>query len=51
MRLGEKYDINQLRDYSNLFSRSEANRWFENDWSILRLKINRYAIVPYCRET
>lgn len=42
MRLGEKYDINQLRDYSSLFSRSEANRWFENDWSYLRLKINRY---------
>jgi hypothetical protein len=42
MRLDEKYDIDQLRDYSSLFSRSEAIRWFKNDWSSLRLKINRY---------
>src|ERR1700733_4568087 len=42
MRLGEKYDISQLRDYSSLFSRSEVNRWYKNDWSSLRMKIDRY---------
>src|SRR3569832_1538373 len=42
MHLGKKYDISQLRDYSSLFSRSEVNRWYKNDWSSLRMKIDRY---------
>lgn len=42
MRLGRKYDISQLRDYSSLFLRSEVNRWYKNDLSSLRLKIDRY---------
>ena len=42
MGLGKKYDISQLRDYSSLFSRSEVNRWYKNDWSSLRMKIDRY---------
>lgn len=42
MRLGRKYDINRLRDYSSLFSRSEVNRWYKNDFSSVRLKIDRY---------
>lgn len=43
MRLGKKYDINQLRDYASLFSRSEVNRWYVKDWSSLRLKIDRHT--------
>ncbi len=42
MRIGQKYDINRLREYSSLFSRSEVSRWYKNDWSSLRLKIDRY---------
>ena len=42
MRIGKKYDINRLRDYSSLFSRSEVNRWYKSDWSSLRLKIDRH---------
>ena len=42
MRIGKKYDINRLRDYSSLFSRSEVSRWYKNDWSSLKLKIDRY---------
>lgn len=36
------YDINQLRDYSHLFSRSEVNRWINNDFENVNLKIQRY---------
>lgn len=39
----KKYNITELRDYSSLFSRSEVNRWYKNDLSSLRLKINRYS--------
>jgi len=42
MRLAKKYHINQLRDYSSLYSRAEVNRWHKKDWSSLRMKINRY---------
>lgn len=42
MQIRQKYDINRLRDYSSLFSRSEVVRWFKNDWSSIRLKIDRY---------
>ncbi|MDN3672434.1 sce7726 family protein [Flavobacterium branchiarum] len=36
------YKINQLRDYSTLFSRSEVNRWMKNDFDSINLKIQRY---------
>jgi hypothetical protein len=42
MRVCKKYDINRLRDYSSLFSRSEVSKWYKNDWSSLKLKIDRY---------
>jgi hypothetical protein len=42
MGLSKTYDISRLRDYSSLFSRSEVNRWYKNDWSSLRMKIDRY---------
>ncbi|MBK5210692.1 MAG: hypothetical protein JJE44_14515, partial [Flavobacteriaceae bacterium] len=36
------YSQNQLRDYSSLFSRSEAQSWLRNDFSSIKHKINRY---------
>lgn len=38
----EKYDINQLRDYSSLFSRNEVTKLLKNDLSTLHLKLGRY---------
>lgn len=37
-----RYSINQLRDLSSLFSRSEALRWFKNDFSSVNTKLQRY---------
>jgi len=34
--------INQLRDYSSLFSRNEVIRWFKKDMSSVNSKIQRY---------
>jgi len=42
MRIKKSYCLDQLRDYSTLFSRSEVVRWFKSDLSSLDLKINRY---------
>lgn len=36
------YSANQLRDLSSLFSRSEALRWFKNDFSSINIKLQRY---------
>ncbi len=38
------YSINQLRDFSSLFSRSEVNRWFEDDFESIDLKLQRYKL-------
>jgi len=38
------YSINQLRDYSSLFTRSEISRLMDNDFSSVNLKIDRYAL-------
>lgn len=40
--LKASYKIDQLRDYSSLFSRSEVNRWMKNDFDSLNFKIKRY---------
>lgn len=37
-----RYSTNQLRDFSSLFSRSEALRWFKNDFSSINIKLQRY---------
>ncbi len=37
-----KYQINQLRDYSSLFSRSEAISWLKMDFNSINYKIERY---------
>lgn len=44
----KSYNINQLRDYSYLFSRSEVNKWINNDFENINLKIQRYdkRLVP-----
>jgi hypothetical protein len=36
--------INQLRDFSSLFLRSEVNRWFKEDFESINLKLQRYQI-------
>ncbi len=42
MRLKTLYSQNQLRDYSSLFSRSEAQAWMRNDFDSINYKIKRY---------
>lgn len=42
MRLNKSYNINRLRDYSSLFSRSEALQWYNENWSSILLKIERH---------
>lgn len=42
MYLKISYPINQLRDYSSLFSRSEVDRWRNGDFSNLNNNIYRY---------
>lgn len=37
-----EYQINQLRDYSSLFSRSEALSWLKMDFASIHYKIERY---------
>ncbi|SDX30796.1 sce7726 family protein [Aequorivita viscosa] len=38
----EKYTLNQLRDYSSLFSRSEVEQWATGNFFSINKKINRY---------
>lgn len=42
MNIKKSYNIDQLRDYSSLFSRGEVSRWYKNDFTSLDLKISRY---------
>lgn len=37
-----KYQINQLRDYSSLFSRSQVLSWLKMDFASINFKIERY---------
>jgi hypothetical protein len=37
-----KYHINQLRDYSSLFTRSQVNSWLKMDFASINFKIQRY---------
>jgi len=37
-----RYQINQLRDYSSLFSRSQVLSWLKMDFSSINYKIERY---------
>ena len=42
MTIKKAYNIDQLRDYSSLFSRVEVSRWCKNDLTSIKLKISRY---------
>lgn len=42
MHIKKSYQINQLRDYSSLFSRNEVHRWRKNDFTSLKAKAFRY---------
>lgn len=42
MYLKKTYPVNQLRDYSSLFMRSEISRILKDDLSSINLKIDRY---------
>lgn len=44
MKIKKTYQIDQLRDYSSLFSRSEVNKWCKNDFTSLKAKAYRYDI-------
>lgn len=39
-----KYSMNQLRDFSSLFTRSEVSRWFKNDFDVFELKLEKYKL-------
>lgn len=39
-----KYKIDQLRDYSSLFSRSQALSWLNKDFSSINYKMERYDV-------
>ena len=38
------YNLNQLRDYSSLFSRSVAELWFKSNFDLIDYKIERYDL-------
>ena len=42
MEKAMKYQINQLRDYSSLFSRSQVLSWLKKDFTSINFKIERY---------
>lgn len=42
MEAKTSYSQNQLRDYSSLFLRNEADLWMKNDFSSINYKIERY---------
>lgn len=42
MQIELKYNNNQLRDYSSLFSRNEVSSWLKKDFTSIKYKIERY---------
>ncbi len=42
MGISAGYSINQLRDYSSLFTRSQAKQWIKGDFNSIDKKLNRY---------
>jgi len=45
------YSINQLRDYSTLFTRSEVLRWFDDDFDSINQKLQRYDSIKKYKGT
>ena len=43
MRLKKSYNIDELRDYSSLFSRNEILKLYSNDFTSIKGKIERYG--------
>ena len=39
------FKVNQLRDFSSLFSRSEVFRWLKDDFESIDLKLKRYNLL------
>lgn len=39
------FNVNQLRDFSSLFSRKEVNRWLNSDFKSIDLKLKRYNLL------
>ncbi len=39
------YQINQLRDFSSLFTRKEVKKWFKDDFKSIDLKLERYNLL------
>ena len=39
------FTVNQLRDFSSLFSRSEVFRWLKDDFESIDLKLKRYNLL------
>ena len=37
--------VNQLRDFSSLFSRSEVFKWLKDDFESIDIKLNRYNLT------
>lgn len=37
--------LNQYRDYSTLFTRSEVNRWLKGDFRSINVKLERYNLI------
>lgn len=50
MNLKKTYPVNQLRDYSSLFMRSEISRILDNDHSFINRKIERYDKYLFNKE-
>ena len=45
-----KYHVNQLRDYSSLFSRGQVLSWLKNDFSSINYRIERYDSKWFSRK-
>lgn len=39
------YHINQLRDFSSLFTRKEVKRWLKEDFKSIDIKLERYNLI------
>jgi hypothetical protein len=39
------YHINELRDFSSLFTRKEVKRWFKDDFKSIDIKLKRYNLL------
>jgi hypothetical protein len=45
------FSVNQLRDFSTLFSRSEVLRWMHDDFDSINIKLERYNLIKKFKGT